>query len=90
MGKNQINLEMDIVDLGDGNGNSLHQLQPLRYVGIMALEVFLMEFPHCAGWILAYYSVGMKKDKSTAGLKSHPCQSQCFLKCKESYSLRSK
>ena len=62
MGNNQLNLGMDIVDLGVGNGNHRHQL-PSESVGTMELEAIHMEYRHYAGWILACSFVDMRKDR---------------------------
>lgn len=52
MARKLISLETDIVDLGAGNGRTLH-LRLLEYVGIMVQEAFPMEFRHCVGKISA-------------------------------------
>jgi len=83
MAKNHANLETDTVDLGDGNGNNLHQPQLSESVAIMELEAFLMEFPLYVGWILGYYFADTIKGELIVGLKFHKCPSLLSLKCKE-------
>lgn len=85
--KNQINLEMDIVDLGDGNGNNPHQLQLSEFVDTMELEDSPMEFHLYVGWILVYYFVDMKKDKLIVGQKYHKYLNLLLQKWKEILSL---